>query len=248
MSLALFFNKKIVAKGNEFFTFIALNDITSAYNILRPDIKEQLSLTEFEEDTRVFVQKEKVLPIKWLNRSVKTKDGKTLGELDGVFTSQNGIKNNIKLQLEKVNGTWYINYYNFVPVDDIEFIKQVQKIGEEFINGIITKDEQSSYNLLHNVFKQEFTYDDFLKTTKGLSDLSDLYKNVSDWKGYQITTDSTEDDKDVKYGKLEALITFSYKEGDDAIFPIRFTFMKNESDGGNWKIAGFSFHPDEMVR
>ena len=76
VSLALFFNRKVVARGNEFFEAIALKDNVSAYNMLRADTKANLSLAEFEDTIKSFIPSDIVLPVSWSNRSVKTKDGK----------------------------------------------------------------------------------------------------------------------------------------------------------------------------
>ncbi|MDQ5911986.1 MAG: hypothetical protein QG568_199 [Patescibacteria group bacterium] len=242
VSLALFFNRKVVARGNEFFKAIALKDNVSAYNMLRVDLKAELSLAEFEDIIKSFIPSEIALPVSWNNRSVKTEGGKTRGLLSGVVTLQNGDKVNAEMQLEKEQKVWYINYFKLVPAEGPEFTAKVKHIGQSFVEEILSGNTQASYDLLHKMFKDELSYESFLETVDAIVKSKEEYAGLSDWKGRETVAEDG-----ITRGVIESIITFKKSEEEKISYPVRLMLRKDESANGEWRITQFGFHPEEEI-
>lgn len=242
VSLALFFNRKVVARGNEFFEAIALKDNVSAYNMLRADTKANLSLAEFEDTIKSFIPSDIVLPVSWSNRSVKTKDGKTRGFLSGVIKLEDGKKVNVDIELEKEQKVWYVNYIKLVPEENLEFTTKVKYIGQGFVEGIVNDNTKASYDLLHEMFKDELSYESFLDIIDILVQSKETYVGLSEWKGRETVA------KDgITRGVLESTMNFKRSENEKISFPVKLILRKDDSVGGEWRITQFDFNTGKNI-
>ena len=231
VGLIWFFNRKVVAKGDEFVNFIKSGDMQGAYGLFSAEAKETTSYDAFVGIVDSFVPANTVESVLWTGRSVKTAAGSgTMGELNGVLKMKNGSTMNVTLNLIKTNGIWEIIYVNFKDPNSAKTTKEVQGIGESFLKQVFARDIATSYELLHSKFQEQMSKAEFEKAIASITE--GQYAESHDWKARQV--DNVDDGV---YIVLEGRFTLTNKPEGEGFAKF---ILRQDSEAGNaWKITQF---------